>query len=219
MLVLAATPALAQFVVPPMPRKAAELGYAYKWFDRDVESGPIDEADWQTATFYARFAPSDWLTISAEGATWDVTHEDFPGQEYRRWTVGGGANVRAYTRGRWSLDATVAYNEILDHDESPFEFDKRTTGWNVGAMVDCRLGLAGHSFDLYGGPMYVDDEIENFPYGADEPIESDPDAHWGAVLGASAVFFQHASAFTYVLFLDHPQARVGFALRLGGGEE
>lgn len=212
-------PTSAQIIVPPMPYKSVELGFAYKWFDRDIATGPISEATWQTATFYGRFAASDWLTISAEGGTWEITHDDFPGQEYRRWAVGLGGIARAYTRGRWSIDGTVTYNEIYDHDESAYRFDKRTYGWNAGVLADCRMVFSGQSLDLWSGPMYVDDVIENFPYGADNPIQSDPDTNWGLTLGANAVFFEHASAFGYVLFLDHPQARVGLALRLSGDDE
>ncbi len=211
--------ATGQIVAPPMERNAAELGFAYKWFDRDVDSGPISEPQWETATFYMRFAAFDWLTITAEGGSWEITHDDFPTQEYRRFTVGGGAIARAYTRGRWSVDATVTYNEIYDHDESAYMFDKRTSGWNAGALVDCRMTFGGQSLDLWGGPMYVDDSIENYPYGSDDPLESDPDAEWGAAMGASAVFFDYASVFGYVLFLDHPQPRIGLALRLSGDDE
>ena len=199
-----------------MNRGAAELGFGYKWFDRDIEEGPISEATWETAVFYARFAGWDWLTISAEGGLWDVEHEDFPGQPYARWTLGAGAVARAYSRGRIAVDATIAYNEIYDHDESAYRFDKRTNGLNVGVALDYRLTYDDHSLDLWAGPMFVEDSIENFAYGTDDPIESEPDANWGAAAGANAVLFKHASVFGYVLFIDHPQVRIGAALRLDG---
>lgn len=209
----------AQVIAPPMEYKAAELGFTYKWFHRDVETGLIPEPQWETAAFYGRFAASDWLTITAEGGSWEVTHDDFPGQEYKRWTVGGGAVARAYSRGSLSVDATVTYNEIYDHDESTFDFDKRTYGWNAGVILDYGARFAGQSVDFWAGPMYVDDAIENYPYGADQPVRSDPENHWGIAAGAYGLFFDHASVFSYVLFLDHPQARVGLALRFGGDTE
>ncbi len=215
----AAIDASAQIIAPPMQRGAVELGVAYKWFDRDVETGPISEAQWETATFYGRFGAFDWLTLVAEGGTWHITHDEFPGQEYERWTVGGGAIARAYTRGRWSIDATLNYNEIYDHDDSAYMFDKRTSGWNAGVLVDYLFLFSEQSLDLWAGPMWVDDSIENYPYGSDEPIESEPDTRFGAATGLNAVLFDYASAFGYVLFLDHPQARIGLALRLSGDDE
>lgn len=208
-------PCRAQIVAPLLEKHAVEVGYAYKWFDRDVPA-PVDQAEWQAASLFSRFGAFDWLTLSVEGGLWSVEHEGLPDEPYTRWVVGGGVSARVYDARRWTLTATLAYNEIFDHDNSNSRFDKRTRGWNGGVLAGTSLVHAGQRLDVWAGPMFVDDLIQRYAFGVDDPIEVEPDTRFGAAAGAYAVLFDYLSAFGYVLHADHAQFRVGVSVRSRG---
>jgi hypothetical protein len=207
----------AQIIAPVLEKHAVELGYAYKWFDRDVPA-PVDEAQWEVASFFGRFGAFDWLTLVAEGGLWGIEHDDFPGQPYSRWVIGGGLSARLYRARHWDLTATVVYSEVYDHDDSDFRFDKRTRGWNAGVLAGSSFMFSGQRLDLWAGPMFVDDLIENYTWGFDEPLTSEPETQWGVAAGAYTVIFDYISGFAYVLYADHPQVRLGIGLRSRGDE-
>lgn len=215
---LAAAPLHAQIVSPVIDRHAVELGVAYKWFDRDVESGPVSELNWEVATLYGRYGAFDRVTFSAEGGVWDVDHEDFPLSYYRRYTMGGGVAVRAWERSTWDVSVTAHYQTVFDNDQTSWDFDKKTRGVIVDALVARRFTVAGQYVRAWTGPAYVDDRAENFLWGSTEPVVHEPESHWGLVAGGEFVLWDHFSALAYALFLDHPQARLGMAWRVGGGE-
>ncbi len=209
--------ARAQIVAPLLENHAIEGGYAYKWFDRDVPT-PVDAAEWEVASIFVRFGGFDWLTISAEGGLWNVDHDGYPDDPYTRWVVGGGLAAAVYRAPRWSLTATVNYNEVFDHDNSDSQYDKRTRGWNIGLLAGTSFDLAGQRLDVWAGPMFVDDLIDWYSFGVDDPLTVEPDNQFGAAAGLYAVVFDYISGFTYVLYADEPQLRVGIALRSRGGD-
>ena len=206
----------AQIVSPAIERRAIELGLAYKWFDRDVQSGPVDELKWEVATLYARYGAFDRVTLSAEGGTWDVSHPDFPLSYFRRYTMGGGVAVRALERSPWEVALTAHYQTVFDNDASVWNFDKRTRGWNVDALLARRFSVRNQYLRAWAGPAYVDDRAENSLWGSSEPVVHEPESHWGLVAGGEMVLWNHVSGLAYVLFLDHPQGRMGIAWRIGG---
>lgn len=211
-----AFPSNAQIVAPLLEKHAVEGGYAYKWFDRDVPS--LDDAQWEVASFFGRFGAFDWLTLSAEGGLWGIENDTAPYQPYTRWVIGGGATAPLYRAQRWNLVATVTYNEVYDHDESDSRFDKRTRGWNAGVLAGTSFDWSGQRLDLWAGPMFVDDLIENYAWGLDDPITSEPETKFGGAAGAYAVLFDYISGFAYVLYADHPQLRLGISVRSRGGD-
>jgi hypothetical protein len=211
-------PSGAQIVGPPIERHAVEFGFMYKWFDRDVQSGPVDELQWEVATLYGRYGAFNRVTLSAEGGVWDVDHPDFPRSYYRRYTMGGGVAVRVFERTSWEVAVTAHYQTVWDNDASSWDFDKRTRGWNANALLARRFVVGGQYLRAWAGPAYVDDRAENFLWGSTEPVVHEPESHWGVVAGGELVLWNHISGLAYALFLDHPQGRLGVAWRLGGGE-
>jgi hypothetical protein len=210
-------PCHAQIVAPLLEKQAFEVGYAYKWFDRDVPS-PQLEAEWDVGSFFARFGALDWLTLAAEGGLWGVEAADGTNQDYSRWVVGGAASARLHRAKRWNLTATITYNEVYDHDKSKNRSDKRTRGWNAGVLAGTTFAPAGQRLDLWAGPMFVDDLVESYAWGVDDPLAYNADTKLGGAAGAYAVLFDYISGFAYVLYADHPQWRVGVSLRTRGGE-
>jgi hypothetical protein len=217
-LVLARAPgARAQIVSPTIEHRAFEIGLAYKWFDRDVQSGPVDELKWEVATLYGRYGAFDRVTLSAEGLASDVNHPDFPLGIYRRYTMGGGVSVRVFEQASWEIDVTGHYQTVWDNDASSWDFDKRTRGWNADALVARHFTPGGQYLRAWAGPAYVDDRAENFLWGSSDPVVHEPESHWGIVAGGELVLWNHVSGLAYALFLDHPQGRIGVAWRMGGG--
>lgn len=213
-----ASAARAQVIAPLLEKNAVEGGYAYKWFDRTVPA-PVDRAEWEVASLFARFGVLDWLTLTAEGGLWGIEYGDAPGQSYTRWVIGGAASARLYRAKRWNVTATLTYNEVYDHDNSPYRFDKRTRGWNVGVLAGTSFAFSGQHVDLWAGPMFVDDLIERYAWGIDDPLAIEPENSFGVAVGTYAVLFNYVSGFAYVLYADEPQVRVGVALRSRGGGE
>ena len=213
----ASLPANAQIVAPVLENKAFEGGYAYKWFERDL-SAPQDVAEWEAASLFARFGAWDWLTLALEAGLWDLDG-DAPESKYSRWVIGGAVSVRVYQAQRFDVTATVTYNEVYDHDESENISDKRTRGLNAGVFAGTSLAPAGQRLDLWIGPMFVDDLVENYDYGLDEPISYEPNTMFGAAAGLYAVLFDHVSGFAYMLYADNPQWRLGISLRSRGSVE
>lgn len=211
----ASAPSSAQIVAPLLEKHAIEGGYAYKWFDRDFPA-PLHEAAWEVASFFGRFGAFDWLTLSAEWGLWNLDDGAAPDQPYTRWVIGAGATAPLYRAPRWHVVATVAYNEVYDHDGSKSRFDKRTRGWNVGVLAATSIEWSGQRVELWAGPMFVDDVVENYAWGLDEPITSEPDVKFGGAAGAYAVLFDYISGFAYVLHADHPQLRLGVSMRSRG---
>jgi hypothetical protein len=208
----------AQIVSPTIERRAIELGLAYKWFDRDVQSGPVSELQWEVATLYGRYGAFDRVTFSAEGGVWDVDHPDFPLGYYRRYTMGGGIAVRAFERGAVEVAIAGHYQTVWDNDQTSWDFDKRTRGWNADVLLARRFTPHGQYLRAWAGPAYVNDRAENFLWGASDPVVHEPESHWGVVAGGEMVLWDRVSGLAYVLFLDHPQGRIGLAWRMGGGE-
>ena len=204
----------AQIVAPPLEKRVLEAGYAYKWFDREVDTAG-KHLEWEAASVYARMGAWKRVTFVAEGGLWDVEGSD-PTQTFSRWVIGGGLSARAWSHARWSIDAHVAYNEILDHDESDSRTDHRTYGLNAGLVANGSFHYRGQKADVFAGPMYVKDVAETYPYSGDDPIRAEPDRHLGACAGAYLTFFDYVSGFAYMLYLDEPQLRLGVSLRSKG---
>lgn len=218
LLLAAALPSIAraQIVAPTLEKRAVELGYAYKWFERDAGSGSAESLEWEAASLYARMGAWKRVTLVIEGGLWDIEGDD-PSQTYERWVVGAGVSARVYTRQRWSLDAQASYNEIYDHDESnESRTNNRTYGWNAGLTLNGSFALHGQRADLYAGPMFVYDVAESYPLSSDDPIRVEPDQRLGVCAGAYLVLFDYISAFSYVLYVDDPQLRLGVSLRSRG---
>jgi len=212
-----AVPCFAQIVSPPIGRHGVELGLAHKWFDRDVTPPPVDRIKWDVATIYARYGAFNRVTLSAEGGVWNVDNDEFL-NAYRRYTMGGGVSVAFYETSSWQFSATANYQTVWDNDISGRDFDKRTRGFNVAALAAYDGTFHGQYLRGWGGPTYVDDRAENFPWGTLQAIRHEPDRHWGATVGGECVLWKHVSGLAYVILLEHPQWRFGLAWRVEGSE-
>lgn len=209
------TPAYAQVVAPPLERGAAELGFAYKWFHRDVTSGQTAAIEWEAASVYGRYGAWDWLTITVEGGLWEVDKEGDP-RHFTRWVVGGGVAARVYWRERWKLLATGTFNEVYDLDESQYRSDERTVSWTAALLADLTLGDGPHRLDVWAGPMFVDDTAEVYAFNSWDPEEIETEPALGFALGAYGVLYEYMSGFAYVVYAEYPQVRLGFSLRSRG---
>src|SRR5512137_800617 len=79
----------AQVLGPSLERHQLEVGYIYKWNERDFSSSFIGSEDWSVGTAYLRYGVCRWATLSIEGGIGTVDHEGFGDTDYRRYTIGG----------------------------------------------------------------------------------------------------------------------------------
>ena len=205
--------AYGQIVGPPLGKASFEGGYTYKWFHRDLEPNKPIEMEWEVASFFARYGITDRVTISFEGGSWEIEHDDFPGMEWDRITVGGGITVRVYEYRRYGLSGFFHYNEILDTDRSSARFRKQTRGVLTGVQVERGFKYRKQKVWLAAGVAYVWDQGKNYVWGERPPLEDDSENNIGIVLSASALIHNRLATFVYLVYADYWQPRVGVALR------
>lgn len=215
---LTAAPCRAQIVAPPMEKKAAELGFAYKWFHRDITSGQVSDISWDVGTLYMRYGASRRITFALEGGLWGIDAPDGADRSFTRWTVGAAVSASVVSRERWRLLATATFNDVYDLDQSSNNSDEKTRSWTAALLLDVPVLSGAHRVDVWAGPMFVDDLTEVFPFGSVEPVRLESDRTIGASAGVHAVVFDVVSAFAYGVYADHLQARIGAAIRLHRGE-
>jgi hypothetical protein len=128
--------------------------------------------------------------------------------------MGGGLSVSALRTAKWDVSASAYYQTVWDNDVSGLDFDKRTRGFNAGAMASRSFAPVNQYLRLWAGPMYVDDLAENYLWGSSEPVRHEPETHWGVATGLETVLWKHVSGLAYAIFLENPQWRVGLAWRV-----
>jgi hypothetical protein len=214
-LFLASTAPLAhaQVLNPSVDRHTLEIGYIYKWYERDFESTFLGREDWSSGTIYLRFGTCRWATISFEGGMSTIDSDDFANIEYRRYTVGGGLTVLCVRRSTWRVEAAGHYSEIFDHDRSQYQLHKNVRDLVVAIQFEKFFAVRDQSVVLWGGPAYVVDQSRQYPWGTYIPVKDDTSNNLGFVAGASAVLFGRVSVFTHGVYADTFQPRVGAGLQ------
>ena len=204
--------AFGQIMGPPLPTSSFEGGYTYKWFHRDLEPNKPIEMEWEVASFYARYGVTDRVTISFEGGSWEIEHDDFRGTEWDRITVGGGITARLYDyRGRY-FSGFFHYNEVMDSDRSSAHFRKQTRGVITGIQANNKIRYRKQTVWITAGLAYVWDQGKNYVWGERPPLEDESEENLGLVLGANALIRGRLAPFAYVVYADYWQPRVGVAL-------
>jgi hypothetical protein len=202
-------PAQAQVMSPSLERHQLEVGYIYKWNERDFDSSFMGQEDWSLGTAYLRYGVCRWATISIEGAIANVDHEGFGDSDYRRYTIGFGLTVPCYRSADWQVDVAGHYCEIFDHDRSANEMQKNVRDFAFAVQVERFFTVRDQSVAVWGGPAFVYDQSRQYPAGTYIPIENDTSHNVGFVLGVNAVLFKRANVFSHVLYADTFQPRVG----------
>ena len=214
-IMVGSTSARAQIVAPGMNPHALDIGYAMRWFHRDVTAPPLDDAQWDVASFYVRLGVFEWLTVTAEAGTWNIEHDDFPGQLFERYVIGGGLAGDIFHSNAWTLSVTASYSEVWDNDETFYSFDKRVYRTIVAAPVSRQMLRGTVGIDLWVAPLFIDDVIENTYFGT-EVFRDEPDQHWGVLAGTELVFWRHATLLLSAQYVDYAEGLAGVAFRIGG---
>jgi len=206
--------ASAQVIGPVLSKSSLELGYIYKWYHRDMEPNTPVEKDWEVASFFVRYGGTSRLTLSLEGGLWNVEHDDFPGMEFRRYTVGGGVGIRVLEVAGIGFSAFGHYNEVLDYDLSPPAFHKQTWGLNLGVLAEWSMTWKEQVLGIWGGPAYTLDESKNHAWNVRTFAYEDESAtELGFVVGVNAVLWGRIVPSAHVVYADYFQGRIGIAGR------
>ena len=208
-----ATLSQAQVVSPSLERHALEVGFVYKWYERDFHSGFIGREDWSSGAVYLRYGACRWATISFEGGISNVHDDAFEGIDYRRYTIGGGLTVPCFRRADWRIEAASHYSEIFDHDRSENELQKNVRDFVVAIQVERFFSVRDQSVTLWGGPAYVYDQSLQYPGGTYIPVEDDTSHNLGFVVGANAVLFGRVAVFSHGIYADTFQPRLGIGFQ------
>jgi hypothetical protein len=208
------TPAPAQVLGPTLSNGEAELGYTYRWYDRDLEPRVTPETEWEVASFYFRYGAYDRVTLMLEAGLWSIDHPDFPTHDYSRYVVGGGLAVRCWEYRRVTFSAVGQYSEVTDYDESSSHFHHRTRNVTAGVQAEYAFSLRRQRLGVWGALLYVYDDARTFLWGTNSTLHSESQDNFGAGAGADLRLFEFLGGFAHLLYADHVQARVGIMLRV-----
>ncbi|UCH83796.1 MAG: hypothetical protein JSW50_15320 [Candidatus Latescibacterota bacterium] len=211
--VITVLPVRAQIMGPAIERHALELGYTFKWYERDFDTLNQDSGEWSAGAFYLRFGACRWATLSFEGGLWDVDHDDFPDNDYRRYVFGVGLTSLLYARERFELGVSGHYSEIFDHDRSQNQFHKNTRNITAAIQLQTSWDLERTTIELWGGPALIYDQSRQYPWQSNEPVRANTTGNFGIVVGVNFLFVEHISAFGYVAYADALQPRLGAGYR------
>lgn len=203
----------AQIMGPTIPKHHLEAGYIYKWYERDFDSTFLGREKWSTGAFYLRYGSCRWATLSIEGGVWTVHHDDFPENDFRRYTIGMGITSLVYDTPRFGAGFSMHYSEIFDHDRSRNQFDKNTRDITVAIQVHTDWELRRTHILIWGGPALIYDQSRQFPWQTDDPVRNDTTGNFGFVAGVNFLYTGHISAFGYLAYADAFQPRLGVGYR------
>jgi hypothetical protein len=206
---LVATCTEAQVMGPILERHTLEIGVTYKWYDRDFESTYIGQEDWSAGAIYFKWGACRWATFDFEGGISTVSHDDFPDNNYRRYTFGGGITARLY-RGKWfDVGLSGHYSEIFDHDRSDNQLHKNTRNITSVLQIEKEFDIRDQRLTVWGGPAFVFDQSRQYPWGSSDPIRDETSNNFGFVVGLNAVVFDRLALFANGVYADAFQPRLG----------
>lgn len=211
---MAATAADAQILGSSLDSGSFEIGYIYKWYRRDLEPVVPAENNWEVASFFIRYGAFDRLVFSLEGGIWDVTHDDFPDQYFRRYTVGAGVSIMLMSFRDIKVSCSVHFSEVLDHDRSEVHFHKWIRNITAGLFIERSLEVENQSIEMWGGLLYSTDKGETYAWGVPPPVKGESENNVGFGVGMSVLLFDHFAPFAHVVYVEYAQARLGLSLRL-----
>lgn len=208
-----AAPVRSQVLGPGLERHRLEVGYTFKWYERDFESRYLGQEDWSTGAFYIRYGVCRWATMSFEGGIWTVEDDDFAGIDYERYTLGGGLTVRLWERPDWRIEISGHYSEIFDHDPSATQFHKNVRDMTAVLQVERTVPVRDQELIVWAGPAVVYNQSRQYPWQTTESVKNDTSNNLGFALGMNALLFERVDVFAHGVYADTFQPRLGAAVR------
>ncbi len=192
---------------------ALDLGYYYQSLHRDLKGANDLEAQWAIESISARFSPLDRLSLQVYGLFSNVTHDEFPGQRFSRYTAGGNATVEVYRWQAYALWLDAGAVELIDRDRSDTRNHKRIRTFQYGARIATK-----HEWDNSTGMMWLglasrDDIVENYFFDGPVPTRHESDTFGGVHAGANYRWRGIGLSLDFV-FTDHPESFVAIDYRL-----
>jgi hypothetical protein len=198
---------------PALERHAIETGFVYKWYERDFESAYVGQEDWSAGALYFKYGVCRWATLSVEGGISTVHHDDFPENDYRRYTIGTGLTSLFFTHSRFRIGVAGHYNEIFDHDRSDNQFHKNTRDIVVALQLEWTTKVRDQEMVFWIGPAYIYDQVRQYPWQTYQPVKGDTSNNLGLVIGVNMLLFDRASVFFNGAYADTFQPRLGAGVR------
>jgi len=203
----------AQVMGPTIERHELEIGYMFKWYERDFDSAFLGQVDWSAASFFLKYGACRWAAITFEGGLWDVTDDDFSSNDYRRYVFGAGITSLLYSSSRFGIGISGHYSEVFDHDRSRDQYHKNMRNITAAIQVQTGWQLERTQIVLWGGPALIYDQSRQYPWQTSEPVRDETSGNFGFVLGVNCLFVEHISAFGYIAYADAFQPRLGAGYR------
>lgn len=204
---------MAQVVGPALERHTLEFGVTYKWYERDFDTMYVGQEDWSAGALYFKFGACRWATVSIEGGISTVNHDDFPGTDYKRYTIGAGLTSLLYDGSGFRVEAAGHYGEIFDHDRSDSQFHKNTRGVVVAVQFEGVFVWREQEILLWAGPAFVYDQVRQYPWRSYEPIKGDTSNKFGIVIGTNLLLFDRVDVFVNGVYADAFQPRLGAGIQ------
>ena len=194
-----------------------EVSAVQEWFHRELEPSAYADTRWSVTSFLFTYDAAAWLRLGMQGGLSQYESDDFPGSEFQRYVAGGTVAARPWQRGNWDVSACGRYLETFDFDDSATALHKRVRSIAVAAALTRRFSVVHQAVALWGGPIYVDDRIQTYPFDSRDAVESTSGAAVGAAAGGRVVIAGYVVLFGYVNYVEELQGGIGISLRAGEG--
>lgn len=204
---------IGQALGPELPARTCELGFVKKKYHRKTQEHSPYDFYWGIDAIFAKYAATKWLTLCATGHLYNYTGEQFPGRNYRDYTIGAGMILRIINAEILRISSSFHYCERFSFDRSADQYHKDTRSMIGALQLERAFSYCGQELTLWTAPAFVYDEIIQYPYGDYLGGLDKSYNNFGAVVGINLLLFKHVTSFLYVVYADYWQPGYGIAFR------
>lgn len=195
-----------------------EFGVGREYIHRMVRysTGEKQEADWGRDAAFVRLGLTDRITFTVDGWVWhEGSTHDFPKRDYYNMSVGAAIGAAVLRRGDSRVRVAVRYYSCAWIDRSVQRMTKQSQRLTIGAALEQRLELARQELDIWLGPAFIVDWLEQrSPW--EEWVNYDSNSKsvndWGAIVGGSIRLKGHVRLYDQLTFAQYWQGEAGLAV-------
>jgi hypothetical protein len=162
-----------------------------------------------------KYGINRFITLSAEGAVYNVKDNTYPERNYRDYIIGAGIISRIFDINEFRMALSFHYNEIFSFDRAPYEsghiytFHSNTRGVIGVIQVEKSFSFHSQNVTLWIANAYIFDEYIFYSSWDFIPYTYKSVDNFGFILGVNLMLFKHIEPFFHIVYADFFQPRVG----------